>query len=75
VNAITGIFSNMLGIAFGVLITIGATKMKKLESYGLAMTACILSILPLHSCCCIGIPFGIWALIVLNKSEVKDSFS
>src|SRR5262249_48964629 len=41
-NTITGIFSAIVGITFGVLITIGATKMKKLEGYGLAMTACIL---------------------------------
>jgi hypothetical protein len=25
-------------------------------------------------CCITGIPMGIWALITLNKQEVKDAF-
>ena len=25
-------------------------------------------------CCLVGLPIGIWALVVLNKPEVKGSF-
>jgi hypothetical protein len=25
-------------------------------------------------CCLVGLPIGIWALVVLNKPEVKSSF-
>lgn len=57
------------------LIIFGAVKMIKGEKIGLAKTSAILAILPLSSCCFIvGIPFGIWALIVLRKPEVKHFF-
>jgi hypothetical protein len=74
-NAALGIPSDIVGICLAVLILVGALKMKNLSNYGLAMTACIVSILPCHSCCCLGIPIGIWGLVMLNKPEVKQSFS
>lgn len=57
------------------LVIFGSLKMKSLESYGLAMTAGILSVIPCCSpCLIIGIPFAIWALVVLNNPEVKGAF-
>jgi hypothetical protein len=75
-------FSSTLGIVTGIVgllvsgfIFYGALKMKKLESHGLAMTASILAMVPCISpCCLIGLPFGIWALVVLSKPEVKNAF-
>lgn len=64
----------ILVLAIAALIFFGALKMKSLESYGLAMTATILSMIPCFSFCCIGIPFGIWALVVLLNDEVKAAF-
>lgn len=62
-------------IASAAAIIFGAAKMRNLESYGLAMTASILSMIPyLSPCCCFGLPFGIWALVVLSKPEVKGAF-
>jgi hypothetical protein len=63
-------------IAFGIYGTMffGAWKMKRLESYGLAMTASILALLPCSICCLIGLPIGIWSLVVLNKPGVKAAF-
>jgi hypothetical protein len=53
----------------------GAIKMKNLQSFGLAMTSCILGVIPIVSCCCVvGIPFGIWGLLTLNKPEVRNAF-
>lgn len=70
-----GIVTNLLTIAIGVLILFGGIKMRKLENYGLAMTAAILSIIPCTtSCCLVGIPIGVWAMVVLFKPEVKSSF-
>jgi hypothetical protein len=49
--------------------------MKKLESYGLAMAASIIAMIPCVSpCCLLGLPIGIWALVVLMKPEVKSAF-
>ena len=70
------IAGDMIRIAVGAFVLFAAMKMKNLESHGLAIAASILSIIPCCSpCCCIGIPLGIWALVVLNKSDVKDYFS
>lgn len=74
VSGITGILLGFGTIIVGTLITMGAAKMKKLNSYGFAMTACILAMIPAINCCLLGLPFGIWALVVLNKPEVKDAF-
>jgi hypothetical protein len=75
VNLGSGIIGAIIGLSFALLILVGAIKMKNLSSYGLAMTACIISMLPCHSCCCLGLPFGIWGLVILNKPEVKDAFN
>jgi hypothetical protein len=44
--------------------------MKRLESYGWAVTASIIAIFG----GAIGLPFGIWALVVLIRPEVKAAF-
>jgi hypothetical protein len=70
-----GVISNIVAILLSVLIFFGATKMKKLESYGLAMAASILAMIPcLSPCCLLGLPLGIWAVVVLSKPEVKGAF-
>jgi hypothetical protein len=67
--------SATLGILIGVVIFLGARKMQSLQSYGLAMTAAILAMLPCVSpCCLVGLPIGIWALVVLSDAEVKGAF-
>jgi hypothetical protein len=70
-----GVASAVVGMAVSGLILFGALKMKRLESHGLAMAASIVSMVPCISpCCLLGLPFGIWALTVLMKPEVKDAF-
>jgi hypothetical protein len=71
----TGIILNVIGFVVSIVIVLGAVKMRKLESYGLAMTSCILAMLPMVSpCCLLGLPFGIWGVVVLSKPEVKSAF-
>jgi hypothetical protein len=65
----------VIGILMSGLILFGAIKMKKLENYGLAMTSSIIAMIPCISpCCLIGLPIGIWAVVVLSKPEVKSAF-
>jgi hypothetical protein len=67
--------SAIVAILVSVLILFGGLKMKQLENYGLAMTASIVAMIPCISpCCLIGLPIGIWALVVLSKPEVKSAF-
>jgi hypothetical protein len=70
-----GIVLNIIGLALSAFFIYAATKMRKLESYGMVMTATIISMLPcLSPCCCVGLPVGIWILVVLSKPEVKTAF-
>jgi len=68
------LISNAFSFIANILIVLGALKMKKCQSYGLAMTASILCILCDWGCCCLGIGAGIWAIVVLSKPEVKAAF-
>ncbi len=65
----------IFGLAMGALVLFGAYKMKNLESYALAMTAAVVALVPCTSpCCVLGLPFGIWALVVLGDAAVHAAF-
>lgn len=69
------IVSSILSIGVSALIIFAAQKMRALQGFALVVTAAILAIVPCISpCCCIGIPVGIWVLVVLYKPEVKAAF-
>ncbi len=73
-GGIGAVFS-VIGLIMAVVVFMGASKMKNAESYGFAMAAAIIAMIPcLGPCCLLGLPFGIWALIVLMKPEVKAAF-
>ena len=75
INGPVGYLSDLVSLAIFGLIIFGAFKMKNLQSYGLAFGISILAMLPCQCCCVLGLPFGIWALVVLNKPEVKSQFT
>lgn len=65
----------IIGLTGGGVIIFGCIQMMKLKSYGFAFTTAILAMIPCISpCCLLGIPFGIWGLVVLNDPYVKSSF-
>ena len=69
---LVSLFLNLAACAF---IFYGAMKMKALESWGVALAANIVAMIPLCACCLIGLPVGIWGLVVLLKPEVKEAFT
>jgi hypothetical protein len=70
-----GGFSNVIVLLLSGLTFFGALKMKNLENFNLSMAAAIIALLPcVGPCCCLGLPVGIWSLVVLNKPEVKAAF-
>jgi hypothetical protein len=57
------------------IIIFGGICMVRAKGIGLARTGAILAVIPcLSPFCILGIPFGIWALIVLADANVKASF-
>ena len=70
-----GIVFNIIGMGIGFVILIGALKMKRLQSHNWAMASSIIAMIPCISPCCIlGLPFGIWGLVVLGQPEMKNAF-
>ena len=70
-----GIVLSIVGILVAGFIIHGAMQMQKLQKYNLAMAAAVVAMVPCVSPCCIlGLPVGIWALVVLMKPEVKAAF-
>ncbi|HVX13543.1 MAG TPA: hypothetical protein VHC22_20325 [Pirellulales bacterium] len=56
-------------------IAVGAISMIRQKSYRSAYLAAILAVIPVCSpCLLLGIPFGIWAIFLLNRPEVKQRF-
>ena len=66
-------------IALGVyaFVLYGALQMLKLRSWVLAVAASIVAMVPcIGSCCCfVGLPLGIWSLVVLMNRDVKAAFA
>jgi hypothetical protein len=62
-------------LAFSVVVMMGGIKMRKMQSYNLAMAGSILALVPcLSPCCFIGLPIGIWSLTVLCNYDVREAF-
>ena len=63
-----------VGLLFNGVIFWGATRMMQLRNRSLAITAAILALIAAPGNL-IGLPMGIWALVVLNRREVRAAFS
>lgn len=63
-------------LAANAVIFIGAIQMLRMRTRPLAILAAILATLPVVSspCCFIGIPFGIWALVMLFRPGIAEAF-
>ena len=66
----------LVGLAVDAFVIYAALKMKELKLWGLAVAASVIAIIPCTSPCCIlGLPIGIWCLVVLMRPEVQNAFS
>ncbi len=70
-----GLAIDVMMLGLSAVILLGGLKMLKLRNYGLCVAAAVIALVPcLSPCCCLGLPIGIWALVVLLKPEVKSAF-
>lgn len=64
-----------INAAYNVLILCGAVSIVRRTSYLWAFASCCFAIVPLCSpCYVLGIPVGIWGIVLLRKPAVRDSF-
>jgi hypothetical protein len=70
-----GLGSLIVGLCWGGLVIAGGISIIRRKIYPLAMTGSIVGMVPCNCCCVLGLPIGIWALVVLAKPEVKDAFT
>jgi len=70
-----GVAFCFVGLLVAAFIIYASLKMKELKQWGLCVAASIIAMIPCVSpCCIVGLPIGIWCLVVLTKPEVKASF-
>jgi len=66
---------SLISIATAPIIIYGGVQMLSARKYSLALMAAILALMPFSSLCCLlGVPIGIWAIVVLRSPEVKAAF-
>src|SRR5688572_29302837 len=74
-GGVVGMVWQAICLLMSGLVLFGALKMQKLQSYGLAMAGAVIAAIPCTSpCCFLGLPLGIWAIVVLMNAQVKASF-
>ena len=66
---------SLLVTCLGAVIVYSVMRMKELENYKWSVISTILAILPVSPGCVLGVPFGIWALSILLRKEVKKAFA
>lgn len=69
----------VVGIAEAAFVAFAGLKLRRLESWGLVLTAAILSIIPCcgsqFPLCVLSAPVGIWVIIVICQAKVKKAFT
>jgi predicted Zn finger-like uncharacterized protein len=69
------IVGGIVGVIFSAIIIFACVQMMGLRMWGFALAGTIMSMINcFNGCCCLGLPFGIWALVILLDQEVKSAF-
>jgi hypothetical protein len=65
---------SILGPLTGLLVIGGAVSMLIRKFRGLAITGSVTAMLPCSCCCILGLPLGIWGLVLLNQDDTVHLF-
>ena len=71
-GALTGFSLLVLKVVPALLIIFGGFQMMEIRSYPWAIAAAILAIV---ACSLVGFPVGIWALVILLRTDVREIFA
>lgn len=70
-----GLLLGLVSCVLGLVVIAGAVQMKNLQNYRFAVTGAIVATLScLSPWFLLGLPFGIWALVVLCDEQVRSAF-
>jgi hypothetical protein len=71
VSVIQGIFCLL-----NLFLILGGVQMARFRTWGLALAASIAAMINFGTCCCVvGLPVGIWSIVILLNDEVKLAFA
>ena len=74
-GAIIGVIVQLcVAFVWSALVVKGAQSMSSLQGYSSAIAGCIIAMLPCGCGCFMGLPIGIWGLVVLTQNDVKRAF-
>jgi hypothetical protein len=73
----SNLFSSLICLGFSGFVIFAGLQMRALKNWGVALAGAILVMVPCSTscCCCLGVPAGIFALVMLTKPEVKSAFT
>ncbi|MCS5641821.1 MAG: hypothetical protein NZ807_01000 [Dehalococcoidia bacterium] len=74
VNVIGNVVGLIMSIPFHIFFIFACKKMMKLESKSVVWMMLILAVIPCCTPCCVGLPIGIWGIVVMNDPIVKLAF-
>lgn len=73
------VFALVFGVVWAGFVAYAGTKLRRLESWGLVLTAAILCLMPCFGSslpvCFLSFPVGVWVIIVLCQPKVKNAFT
>ena len=65
--------STALSVVLSLVVLAGGLQMMRGRSWGLSLTAAVLAMVPCFAPCCgLFTPAGIWAILVLNRPDVRE---
>lgn len=71
-----GLVFGIITLATAAFVIWAALQMKQLRGWTISVVGSIVAMVPcIGPCCIVGIPIGIWALVILMKPEVKAAFT
>ena len=74
-ETIVSILIGAWGLFQAALMILGAVALRGRRRYGLAMTGAVMAVIPLNVCCFTALPFGVWAIVLLGRPEVRAAFA
>ncbi len=64
----------LITLMWSGLVMSGGNQMRSMKGYNQALFGAIVALLPCHICCVLGLPVGLWSLIILLQDNVRKNF-